>query len=285
MSMRMEARASAPIPILSYHQTDALPAPGLPWRTLVTPPALFGRQMRALARRGWRGLSLRDLGPYLRGERRGKVFGLTFDDGFRSNLVHALPVVAEHGFTATVLVVSQAIGGGNHWDVSGGAPVKPMMTRPELLAWQGAGMEVGAHTQHHVDLTACDAQTAAAEISGCKRTLEALMDLEVLSFAFPYGRYRQEHLEMLRGAGYRYGVTCESRRAGNGSDPLCLPRITPWSDAPMPWFLAKVTTGVEDWRRDLSGGLRKVPAPGAGSREGTRPTPGPLDGTTAGPRT
>ena len=256
MSMRMEARASAPIPILSYHQTDALPAPGLPWRSLVTPPALFGRQMRALAQRGWRGLSLRDLGPYLRGERRGKVFGLTFDDGFRSNLAHALPVVTEHGFTATLLVVSEEIGGGNNWDASGGAPVQPMMTVAELQAWQAAGMEVGAHTQHHVDLTTCDAQTAAAEISGSKRTLEALMDREVHSFAFPYGRYSQEHLEMLRSAGYRYGVTCESRRARLRGDPLCLPRITPWSDAPMPWFMAKVTTGVEDWRRDLSAWVR-----------------------------
>ncbi len=265
MTMRMEAGARAPIPILSYHQTDALPAPGLPWRSLVTPPALFRRQMGALARRGWRGLSLRDLGPYLNGERRGKVFGLTFDDGFRSNLEHALPVVTEHGFTATLLVVSEAIGGTNAWDAAGGAPVQAMMTLPELLAWQGAGMEVGAHTQHHVDLTACDAQTAAAEISGSKRTLEALMDQEVRSFAFPYGRYSPQHLDMVRSAGFRYGVTCDSRRAGPRDEPLCLPRITPWSDAPMPWFMAKVSTGVEDWRRGLSGWLRGRRA-GGGAR-------------------
>jgi len=256
MSMHTESAARAPIPILSYHQTDELPAPGLPWRTLVTPPALFRRQMRALAQRGWRGLSLRDLGPYLSGERQGKVFGLSFDDGFRSNLEHALPVLTDHGFTATLLVVSGTIGASNTWDVSSGVPSKPMMTADELRAWQAAGMEVGAHTEHHLDLTACDPQAASAEISGSKRVLEALVDREVCSFAFPYGRYSPEHVDMVRQARYRWALTCDSRRAVSGDDPLCLPRITPWSDASVPWFMARVATGLEDWRHDLRGWVR-----------------------------
>src|SRR3954468_17188001 len=90
-----------PIAILSYHQTRRPPPRGVPVRTLVLPPWRFALQLRTLKALGWTGLSMRDLEPYLRGEKAGKVFGITLDDGYLNNFEHALPVLRDIGFTAT----------------------------------------------------------------------------------------------------------------------------------------------------------------------------------------
>ena len=94
------------VPILMYHQIDTPPARGTPLRGLVVKPAAFARQMGLLRLLGWRGLAMRDLEPYISGEKTGKVVGITFDDGYRNNLEHALPVLLDHSFTATCYGVS-----------------------------------------------------------------------------------------------------------------------------------------------------------------------------------
>ncbi|MBL0422725.1 polysaccharide deacetylase family protein [Ramlibacter sp. AW1] len=241
-----------PIPILSYHQTDALPKRGVPFRSLVLPPARFARQMRALHRLGWRGVSLRELEPYLRGEKTGKVVGITLDDGYVNNYLHALPVLRELGFTATSFVVSRQVGGSNVWDRSIGVPDAPLMDLAQLRGWIDAGMEVGAHTCNHVDLPTCDAGRAHDEITHCKDELEHLLGCEVRSFCYPYGRYRPEHVEMARDAGYAMATSSDSRRAPAGSDLLCLPRISVWLSTPLPLLLAQVTTPFEEWRQHPS---------------------------------
>jgi peptidoglycan/xylan/chitin deacetylase (PgdA/CDA1 family) len=81
-----------PIPILVYHQIAGAPPKGSPFRGLYVAPAAFARQMAWLKLLGYKGLSMGALQPYLRGELSGKVVGITFDDGYRNNLTHALPV-------------------------------------------------------------------------------------------------------------------------------------------------------------------------------------------------
>lgn len=249
-----ETRATfrPPISILSYHQTDMVPRRGIPFRGLVLPPARFARQMRALHRLGWRGLSMRDLEPYLRGEKQGKVVGITLDDGYVNNFDHALPVLRELGFTATSFVVSRQIGGSNLWDRAIGVPAAPLMDLEQLRAWMDAGMEVGAHTCNHVDLAVCEPGRAREEIVRCKQELEQALGTEIRSFCYPYGRYRPEHVEMVRGAGYALATTSESLRARWDDDLLELPRISVWLSTALPLLLAKVGTDLEHWRRQPS---------------------------------
>ncbi|MEO6320260.1 MAG: polysaccharide deacetylase family protein, partial [Polaromonas sp.] len=68
------------IPILVYHQIAAAPPKGSPFRSLYVSPASFARQMAVLKLLGYQGLSLGALLPYLLGEKKGKVIGITFDD-------------------------------------------------------------------------------------------------------------------------------------------------------------------------------------------------------------
>ena len=69
------------IPILMYHQVDTEPPKGSPMRGLVVSPKTFSRHMAALSALGYQGKSMGDLMPYLKGEKHGKVFGITHGMG------------------------------------------------------------------------------------------------------------------------------------------------------------------------------------------------------------
>jgi peptidoglycan/xylan/chitin deacetylase (PgdA/CDA1 family) len=96
----------SPVPILTYHQVAEAPVKGTAFRSLSVAPADFRRQMAFLHGLGYQGLSMTALQPFLKGERQGKVFGITFDDGYLNNLTHALPVLQQYGFSSTCYVVS-----------------------------------------------------------------------------------------------------------------------------------------------------------------------------------
>ena len=246
----MAAHGSArPIAILSYHQTRRPPPRGVPVRTLVLPPWRFSLQLRTLKALGWTGMSMRDLEPYLRGERTGKVFGITLDDGYTNNFEHALPILRSLGFTATCFIVTGQIGGSNVWDHGIGAEPVQLMDAEKLRAWHAAGMELGAHTRNHVDLTKCSDAAAREEVAGSKRDLDDLLGIEVRSFSYPNGEHRAEHADMVRQAGYATATTIVSTRARQGDDPLRLPRISVHLYDRLPRVVAQVTTGYEDWRQ------------------------------------
>ncbi len=239
----------APIPILTYHQVDAPPPRGVPYRSLVVSAAAFARQMGVLKVLGYRGLSMSALEPYLRGEQTGKVVGITLDDGYVNNLEQALPALRRHGFSSTCYVVSGQLGGTNSWDHAKGIPSRPLMTAAQLRSWLAGGQEVGAHTRHHVDLLQCDESTAQDEITGSKNELEALLDTPVRHFCYPYGHHRPEHAAMVRAAGYISATTTRRSRAMVGDDLLELPRIPVLRSTVVPLLWLKVATGYEERRR------------------------------------
>jgi len=62
--------------------------------------------------------------------------------------------------------------------------------------------EVGAHTLSHVMLTRVGEKVARKEIIGSKTSLERILGKRVTSFAYPYGCYRREHIEIVTEAGF-----------------------------------------------------------------------------------
>lgn len=251
------ATGRRPIAILSYHQTAPAPPRGAPYRSLTLPPAQFARQLKALRAMGYQGLSMRDLEPYLRGEKTGKVVGITIDDGYLNNFANALPALRDAGFTATSFMVSGHVGGSNVWDHGQGIAPSKLMDVSHLKAWIAAGMEVGAHTRNHVNLPKCDDATAREEIAGAKRDLENALGVEVRHFCYPYGAHRAEHAEMVRAAGYVSGTTVISTRVHVPHDMMTLPRISVHGWDLLPVLLAKVCTGFEDWRHARRAGRRE----------------------------
>lgn len=213
-----------PIPILMYHQIEELPERASPFRYLNVTPRDFARQMRWLKRAGWTGLAVRDLAPYLSGERSGKVVGLTFDDGFRNVYANALPVLTTLGFTATTYFVTSQIGGFNGWDTGLGAARSECMSKQEVRHWASLGHEAGSHTLDHVRLSAMAPADAQRQIADSRRALEDVTGQPVDGFAYPYGDVSAPVRSMVADAGYALGVTTRRARARRRDDRLLLPR-------------------------------------------------------------
>lgn len=236
------------IPILMYHQVD-LPEPrGAKLRGLTVSPASFASQMALLRVYGYRGVSMQDLEPYLTGQKTGKVVGITFDDGYQNNRIHALPILQKNGFTATCYGVSKQINGSNTWDEHLGVRQKPLMSRQDWLQWLEGGMEIGSHGRTHGDLTTLNTTHASEEIRISKLELESQFGCAVRHFCYPYGRYSESHLAMARDAGYVTATTTHRGRVQVGDDPFALKRIMVARACNWLQFSMKILTAYEDKR-------------------------------------
>ncbi|MEI8031449.1 MAG: polysaccharide deacetylase family protein [Comamonadaceae bacterium] len=236
------------IPILMYHQIDIPPARGTPLRGLVVSPGAFSRQMFLLKCMGYMGLSMRNLEPFLRGERQGRVVGITFDDGYQNIVQNALPVLIKRGFSATCYAVSSMMGGINSWDRGTGVAPKPLMTATDWRMWLDSGMEVGSHTRTHADLAALGAAAANNEITTSRQELEDNLGCEVRHFCYPYGRFDATHRQMVQQAGYATATTTRRGRAQPGDDPFALPRVLVAQSTHWMQFALKISTPYEDRR-------------------------------------
>ena len=235
------------IPILMYHQIDRPPQRGTSLRGLIVAPQSFSRQMAFLKLLGFKGLSMQDLQPYLRGEKHGKVVGLTFDDGYQNNVQNALPVLQKNGFTATCYGVSGMMGGTNSWD-RGKVAEKPLMTLAEWQTWRNAGMDVGSHTRTHAKLTELPPDEARAQIAESKQELEHALGCPVNHFCYPYGWFAPEHRDMVQQAGYLTATTTQRGRVQPGADAFALKRIMVARATTLVQFAAKILTAYEDRR-------------------------------------
>jgi len=237
------------IPILMYHQVGQPAAKGTPYRGLTVHPDDFRRQMRWLRRLGYRGLSMRDLLPYIRGERQGKVVGITFDDGYQNVYRHALPVLLEAGFTATNYFVARQFDGTNSWDLEKGVPPSGLMSRDEMRYWAAMGQEVGSHTLDHVHLSQISPEIAAFQITQSKSELEGVLDAEVTAFCYPYGDETPALRDMVRAAGYTNATTTLRGLVRPTDDLFGLPRVTIARSTHIVRFLQKCLTRLEDRKR------------------------------------
>src|SRR5437762_4575331 len=131
------------IPVLCYHRI------GGPLELGVTRVgrSIFARQMTALARSGWRTVSLdefpRTTHPSLRsGQAHARrTFLLTFDDGYASLADHAYPVLADLGFTATTFLITDHVGTTNTWDVRYTWNRLPHLSWGQVEQWGARGFD------------------------------------------------------------------------------------------------------------------------------------------------
>ena len=233
-----------------YHQIGE-PAPkGSPYRSLIVHPAAFRRQMRWLRRFGYLGLSMRDILPYVRGEKQGKVVGITFDDGYRNVYRNALPVLRECGFTATNYFVVHQLDGGNVWDYDKGIAHADLMSTEEMRDWARQGMEVGSHTLDHPYLPKLSDAEAQLQIGASREELERLVDEPVTAFCYPYGGETAKLRELAKACGYTNATTTAGGLARPDDDPFGLPRVTIARSTHLLRFLQKCMTRLEERHRE-----------------------------------
>ncbi|MBI4720026.1 MAG: polysaccharide deacetylase family protein [Chitinivibrionia bacterium] len=219
------------LPILMYHRIESNECPVLDREEARYAVALeeFSWQLEFIDRSGLRCRTVSEAAEELRAGRipQGSIV-LTFDDGNRSDFVHALPLLAARGFRATFFITADSIGKPDGLD---GAMIR---------ALAGAGMEIGSHGMTHRFLTELPEQEQRVEIETSQRELSGAAGGRIRAFSPPGGRIDGRSAAIVRAASYE--SMCSSRFGfnGAGSDPFMLKRFPVTSGAARAAFAAIV---------------------------------------------
>lgn len=215
---------TARLPILMYHRVAAEgSAATARWRVA---PEEFEEQLRYLSEEGYYSVSLEEwrLATEARRPLPGRAILLSFDDGYRDFATHAWPLLKRYGFTASMFLVADRIGGTNEWDAAMGGTLE-LMDWDEILALQEEGVEFGSHTCSHPPLAGLSPVGVVRELAKSRAILESRLGRPVTAFAYPYGDQDPVVQHLTGACGYRFGLTCRSESA-RFQDPLvALPRI------------------------------------------------------------
>ena len=197
------------IPILGYHAVLPI-EPDANLRGTV-PLTVFRDQIRWLTRRGFTALSVDHAARLLEGkvQRVRKPVVITFDDGYRCVLEHALPALEEVGFTATLFVVTAVVGKTTSWYVPKGGQAFEHAGWDELERATLRGFEVGSHSVNHHRLTSLDPSHVEEEIQGSRAEIRARLG-RCNHFAYPFGAVSERSQHALARSGYRTACTTRS---------------------------------------------------------------------------
>ena len=205
-------------PVLCFHRI------GGPLELGVTRVArsVFARQMTALARAGWRTLSLDQFAKSRTTHDERRTFLLSFDDGYASLAEHAYPVLADLAFTATTFLITDYVGKTNTWDVQYTWNRLKHLSWPEIEQWRARGFDFASHGASHRRLTWLEDVAIEAELTSSREALTARLGPEAgRAVAYPFGAVDQRVVGFAQSTGYELGF---GGVRGNG-DPLHVSRI------------------------------------------------------------
>jgi peptidoglycan/xylan/chitin deacetylase (PgdA/CDA1 family) len=209
--------------VLCYHAvSERWPA------KLSTTPEKFERQLTTLVQRGYRSATFSEA---LSSPPAAKTVVITFDDGCRSVLELALPILSRLGLVATVFVVTAYVGrdepmswpGVDQWLGTEHEHELVSLSPEQVSRLLDAGWEVGSHTRTHPRLATVDDARLRDELRRSREECEELFGRPCHAIAYPYGDSDGRVVAAAKEAGYSFGGMLSSRL--NVPRPLEWPRI------------------------------------------------------------
>ncbi|MEU2063393.1 polysaccharide deacetylase family protein [Streptomyces sp. NPDC013455] len=230
--------SDVPVPVLMYHAVAT--APNAATRALSVVPEAFAEQMELIGGLGLTPVTTADLAAGWRGGRPlpARPVVITFDDGYEGVHRHALPVLARHGFPATLFVSTGWLRGTHD---TGGGP-DTMLDWRQVRELAAAGVEIGGHSHTHPQLDQLSDAELRAELLRCTRILAGELGTRPVSFAYPYGYSSRRVRQAVRAAGYAQALAVGNALARRGQGPYALRRVT-----------VRRGTGAEEFERLLLG--------------------------------
>lgn len=211
----MSKREQSLVFALTYHSVSDGPAP------LCISVGRFERQLTGLLAAGFRGLPLSRL--VAENDRfqlpRGRWVCLTFDDAYRDFRDTAMPVLRRLGLPATLFTTAAS----DRRRLSGGLDL-PLLELDTLSELTGDGVEIGAHSMSHRDLTTLPETELEQEIVEARRVLEQHSKSPVAAFAYPFGRHDAKVRSVVRRC-FRSAWTTRLAALEPRIDLYALPRI------------------------------------------------------------
>lgn len=231
--------------VLLYHRVDSLSNDPL---NLAVTPEHFDEQL-AMLKNKFEIISVLELVERIKEKKiKGTELCITFDDGFRDNLTHALPILEKHQVPATIFVTGDAVDNKKNfpWDEHYGQNGELLyLSTEELIKLADSPLiTIGAHTMSHPRLSDSEPGTQRNEIGASKAFLEEKIKKPITLFAYPFGGYSDIDMNAIRTtkeAGFEAAFLNNQRVAHKGSPLHAVPRILVrnWSAGELKRYLSK----------------------------------------------
>ncbi|MEG1460451.1 MAG: polysaccharide deacetylase family protein [Oscillospiraceae bacterium] len=231
--------AGTRLPIVMYHHLSEKPR-------LLNQHVLgvweFENDLKYLRDKGYESISLGELLAWYEGnfEMPERPVLITFDDGFESTGVYAVPLLEKYGFNAVVAII------GSVADTYTQNP--DHMLDYSYLSWEairelaeGGTVEIQCHTDnlHKYDARHGAAMKKGESLEDYRALLTADLNLcmekaaangvpMLKTLAYPYGSFSGETMEIIRGLGFKAGFTCDEQvnvLSGNSAELFRLHRF------------------------------------------------------------
>jgi peptidoglycan/xylan/chitin deacetylase (PgdA/CDA1 family) len=208
------------VTVIVYHGVGDCPADQDPYH-LFTPVEQFTRQMAYLARY-CRVIPIDEVVDGTGGARR-RTVAISFDDGYRSVLEEAVPVLRRHRFPATCFVPSRWIGAANGWDTFRPTD-RPLLlaTTDELREMVKAGVGIESHGHAHLPLGELEEPDIVADLATSREILADVVGRRPRLLAYPYGSNSPAARRAAERCGFEAAFSIGQRAAG----PFARERVT-----------------------------------------------------------
>ncbi len=217
---------SATVPILMYHSIATTKNPR--YARFAVAPDMFGEHLDFLVDDGWTTMTF---GQYAAARLSSdplpaKLVVLTFDDAFTDFFTVALPMLAERRLAATLYVPTGAVGASSRWMTFERETDRPLLDWGPLREVAEAGIECGAHSHTHPQLDRLPPWRLAAELRRPRELLEQRLQVEVTTFAYPYGYHTANVRRAVAAAGYAASCGVWDLPSNRADDRYAIPRLT-----------------------------------------------------------
>ncbi|MBZ9639161.1 polysaccharide deacetylase family protein [Streptomyces sp. PSKA30] len=221
-----------------YHAVATYPNDAT--RALSVTPDAFAQQMAVIGDLGLTPVTTADLAARWRTGRPlpPRPVLITFDDGYEGVHRHALPVLAKHGFPATLFVSTGWLRGA--YDTGGG--LDRMLDWDQVRELADGGVEIGGHSHSHPQLDQLDDDALRFELTRCRDIVAGELGALPVSFAYPYGYSSRRVRQEVRATGYAQALAVGNGLARRRQGPYALRRVT-----------VRRSTGLEEFERLIEG--------------------------------
>jgi peptidoglycan/xylan/chitin deacetylase (PgdA/CDA1 family) len=199
-----------------YHVINP-PPPAAPFPGLYVPADEFAAQMQALKSAGWHAVTMDQLEAYwTRGVPLGpgKPIVLTFDNGYASQYLNAMPILKRLGWV-----------GDENIQLRGLPPSQGGLTEDQVRGLLAAGWELDTQGISHADLIALGASELHYQVATARQILQKRYGVPVNWFCYPSGHYNATVIAEVKAAGFVGSTTVIPGWANRSEDPYRLPRL------------------------------------------------------------
>lgn len=205
------------IPIIMYHYVEYISdVNDLVKKKLNINPYTFEQELKSLKDNNWQTYFLKDVPDIISGKEKisSKSAILTFDDGYEDFYTVVFPLLKKYQMKGTIYIIYDFIGR------------KGFLNEKEITEISKSSLvEIGSHTLDHVYLKSLPISVQKKQIFESKKKLEEQFNIKIETFAYPYGAFTEDTIDLVKQASYSAGVSVIPGAIQSGDNLFFLKRL------------------------------------------------------------